>query len=95
MIAPPGTPAPIVEVLTKAYLETVSSKEYIEEATKRGFELGTAPLVLEEVEQHQPGLARRLMGDFVGLDRFFERRLERLDEKLDAFIKEAKNAQCK
>jgi len=40
LVAPPNLPADITRTLREAYLQTVSSKEYIAEAGKRGFEVG-------------------------------------------------------
>ncbi len=41
VVAPPGLSPEVTKVLRDAYVETVSSKEYIAEATKRGFDVGT------------------------------------------------------
>jgi tripartite-type tricarboxylate transporter receptor subunit TctC len=40
LVAPPNLPADITRTLRAAYLQTVSSKEYVAEAGKRGFEVG-------------------------------------------------------
>lgn len=38
--APPGLSPDVTQVLRNAYIETVTSKEYVEEATRRGFAAG-------------------------------------------------------
>jgi hypothetical protein len=40
LVAPPNLPAEITRTLREAYVQTVSSKEYVAEAGKRGFEVG-------------------------------------------------------
>jgi len=40
LVAPPNLPADTTRTLRGAYLQTVSSKEYVAEAGKRGFEVG-------------------------------------------------------
>jgi hypothetical protein len=40
LVAPPNLPEDITRTLRGAYLQTVSSKEYVAEAGKRGFEVG-------------------------------------------------------
>ncbi|MPZ38013.1 MAG: hypothetical protein GEU95_08090 [Rhizobiales bacterium] len=41
VVAPPGLPAELTSILRKAYLEMVATSEYRDEATKRGFDVGT------------------------------------------------------
>jgi tripartite-type tricarboxylate transporter receptor subunit TctC len=40
LVAPPGVPADRVKVLREAYLRVVTNKQYIDEASKRGFNVG-------------------------------------------------------
>jgi tripartite-type tricarboxylate transporter receptor subunit TctC len=40
LVGPPNLPADVTRTLRDAYLATVSSQEYVAEATKRGFEIG-------------------------------------------------------
>jgi hypothetical protein len=40
VIAPPGLPADLTRILRQSYLEMVSSKPYVDEAVKRGFDVG-------------------------------------------------------
>src|SRR5262245_52375670 len=40
LVAPPGLAADITRTLRAAYIDTVSSRDYIAEATKRGFDAG-------------------------------------------------------
>jgi hypothetical protein len=40
VIAPPGMPADLTQVLRQAYLKMVATKEYRTEAAKRGFDVG-------------------------------------------------------
>jgi len=40
LVAPPGLPADLTRTLREAYLKTVTSEEYLVEATKRGFAVG-------------------------------------------------------
>jgi hypothetical protein len=40
VIAPPGVPADLVQMLRQSYLRIASSKEYLDEAGKRGFDVG-------------------------------------------------------
>ena len=40
LVAPPQLPADVTRTLREAYLQTVSRKEYVAEAGKRGFEVG-------------------------------------------------------
>ncbi len=67
VIGPPGIPAPITEILRKAYLETVTSTEYIEEAKKRGFELGTPNLgteLTEYIDKNLSNVSPQVLEDF-------------------------------
>jgi len=67
VIAPPGMPAGPTEILRKAYLETVSSPEYIAEATNRGFELGTPNLgndLASFIEKNLASVSPQVLEDF-------------------------------
>ncbi len=50
MVAPPGLPHELTRVLRQAYFKMASSKEYQEEAAKRGLDVGT-PTVGEELAE--------------------------------------------
>jgi tripartite-type tricarboxylate transporter receptor subunit TctC len=40
LVAPPGVPPDRVKILRDAYLRVVTNKDYIAEATRRGFSVG-------------------------------------------------------
>jgi hypothetical protein len=40
VIAPPGTPPELTRVLRQSYLAMVATREYRDEAAKRGFDIG-------------------------------------------------------
>ena len=67
VIGPPGIPPAITDVLSKAYLETVNSPEYIEEAKKRGFELGTpnrGSELTDYIEKNLSNVSPQVLEDF-------------------------------
>jgi tripartite-type tricarboxylate transporter receptor subunit TctC len=41
VVAPPGLPDDVIKVLRESYLKMVATKEYQDEAIKRGFDIGT------------------------------------------------------
>lgn len=51
LIAPPGLPADLTKTLRQAYLTMVASKDYHDDATKRGFDLGR-PNTGEEIADY-------------------------------------------
>jgi hypothetical protein len=54
VIAPPGLPADLTRLLRKSYLEMVASKPYLDEAVKRGFDVGR-PNTGEEIADFVSG----------------------------------------
>jgi hypothetical protein len=51
MVAPPGIPEELTRTLRQSYLNMATSKEYLDEAVKRGFDIGT-PVTGEELADY-------------------------------------------
>jgi hypothetical protein len=65
LVAPPDVPGDITRTLRAAYMAAVSSKDYKEQASKRGFEVG-APNSGEEIADYIAKNLSNVPADVIG-----------------------------